>query len=364
MGRVLLLILLHFGLLAGNRLFADVVTFKDGRQISGSVESGNTQELHIKSGDQSQTIDIHDVQIIQIGVTLSAAETVAPPSKAAAATPTAPEPAPDQPNSLFLNDGTHITGRWWSIDATDIHFLVNNQLQRYRRTGVSGVTFGNATMPPPPARSTMPSPASAQVPASAQPAPAPTLARPSTGPPQQVPLSQQAPLPHQAPTSQQAPTLTRPSGGAAPSRGLSQPEEVGMVYFWNGRVLIPLERNRGVEHKKGSTEYFEIRAPKSPVRVSETSTLVFILRLPRGVDPASYNLFQLVIVDGNRQTRSQPDRQGALMTWPVDIQINNESGLVTYNLLVRDLPTGEWSFSPSNSNDGYCFGVDPSAPDQ
>ncbi len=91
---------------------------------------------------------------------------------------------------------------------------------------------------------------------------------------------------------------------------------------------------------------------------------MFILRLPRGVDPASYNLFQLTIVDGNRQTRSQPDRQGALMTWPVDIAINSESGLVTYNLVVRDLPTGEWSFSPSNSNDGYCFGVDPSVPGQ
>ena len=55
MRRILLLILWHFGLLAGNRLFADVVTLKDGRQISGAVESGNTQELHLKGGDQSQT---------------------------------------------------------------------------------------------------------------------------------------------------------------------------------------------------------------------------------------------------------------------------------------------------------------------
>jgi hypothetical protein len=192
MRRILPFIFWHFGLLAGNRLFADVVTLKDGRQISGAVESGNTQELHIKVGDQSQTIDIHEVQTIQFGVSLPAPAT-APPPKAAAAAPAAPEPAPAQPNSLFLTDGTHVTGVWWSIDATDMHFLVNNQLQHYPRPDVSGVTFGNATLPPPPARSTTPSAVSAQPPA---------------GPPLQPP------------------TLTRPSGSAppsAPARGLSQP---------------------------------------------------------------------------------------------------------------------------------------------
>ena len=137
-----------------------------------------------------------------------------------------------------------------------------------------------------------------------------------------------------------------------------------MVYFWNGKVLIPLERNQAVEHKKGSTQYFEMRGPQSPVRLSETTSLVFILRLPQGVDPAGYSLFQLVTVDGSRRTRSQPGRGGGFMTWRVDIEKNNESGLMTYALTGRDLPTGEWSFSPSSSNDGYCFGVDPSAPGQ
>jgi hypothetical protein len=135
-----------------------------------------------------------------------------------------------------------------------------------------------------------------------------------------------------------------------------------MVYFWNGKALIPLERNQAVEHKKGSTQYFEMRGPKSSVRLSETTSLVFILRLPEGVSPGSYSLFQLVTVDGNRRTRSEPGRRGGLMTWQFDIQKNNESNLITYALTVRDLPTGEWSFSPSSSNDGYCFGVDPAAP--
>ena len=341
MRRILVLGLWQFSL-----LFGDVVTLQDGRQISGTVESGNTQELHIKVGNQSQTIDIHEVQVIQFGVSLPAQATATPLPKAPAARPAAQEPAPPQPNSLFLNDGTHVTGRWWSLDASDLHFLVNHQLQHYPRPAVSAVTFGNATLPPPPARST----ASPQPPASpAQPAPAPPPARSSAAPPRQPP------------------SLTRPSAVAPPSsppRGVSQPEEIGMVYFWNGKALIPVERNQAVEHKKGSTQYFEIPGPQSPVRVSETSSLVFILRLPEGVDPASYILFTLATVEGGRRTRSRPGRRGDFLTWPVDIEKNNESSLITYALTVRDLPTGEYSFSPSSSNDAYCFGVDPSAPGQ
>jgi hypothetical protein len=334
MKRILLLLLWQFGLLAGSRLFADVVTLKDGRQISGLVESGNIQELHIKAGDQSQTIDIHEIQAIQFGVSLPVAPAVPTPPKAA--DPAAPAaPAPAEPNSLILHDGTHVAGRLWSIDPTNLHFLVNNQLQHYPRADVLGVTFGNASLPPPPARSTPPPATSAQPPATAaQPARAPALARSSSGPPP-------------------------PS---APPRGLSQPEEIGMVYFWKNRVLIPLEHSQAVERKKGSTQYYEMPAPQSRVRLNEASSLVFILRLPPGVDPTSYGLFVLATVNGSRRTQSRPGSRGGLVTWPVDIEKNDESSLITYALTVRDLPTGEYSFSPSSSNDGYCFGVDPAAP--
>ena len=137
-----------------------------------------------------------------------------------------------------------------------------------------------------------------------------------------------------------------------------------MVYFWNGKVLIPLEHNQAVEHKSGSTQYWEMPAPKSSVRLNAASSLVFIVYLQEGVNPASYNLFLLVTVNGSRRTRSQPGRRGGLVTWPVDIERKAGANVITYALTVRDLPAGEYSFSPSNSNDGYCFGVDPSAPDQ
>ena len=325
MRRILLLIVWQFGLLAGGRLFADVVTLNDGRQISGLLDSGNISELHINVGEQSQTIDIHDGQAIQFCVSL--------PGPPTAAAPTLKAGAAAQADTLILKDGTHVTGRWWSVDASHVHILVNNQLQHYPRPDVSAVTFGGATLPPP---STPPSATSPQPPTSAaQPAP--------------------------------APTLTRPSGSApppAPSRGLSQPEEIGMVYFWNGRILTPLEHSQAVERKKGSTQYFEMPAPQSSVRLKEASSLVFIVRLPKEVDPASYSLFVLATVDGSRRTQSRPGRRGVLATWPVDIEKNDESSLITYALTVRDLPTGEYSFSPSSSNDGYCFGVDPSGSGQ
>jgi hypothetical protein len=48
--------------------------------------------------------------------------------------------------------------------------------------------------------------------------------------------------------------------------------------------------------------------------------------------------------------------------WPIDIGKTEGSGEIAYSFTVTDLPIGEYSFSPSTSNDGYCFGVDPSAP--
>ena len=102
---MLIVILCQFGLLSAGRLLADVVTMKDGKQISGTVESGNTQELHVKVGNQSQTIDIHEVQAIQFGISLPAP----PPAKAAAREPAGTERAkatPPSPAAGVTSQGT------------------------------------------------------------------------------------------------------------------------------------------------------------------------------------------------------------------------------------------------------------------
>lgn len=234
-----------------------------------------------------------------------------------------------QADTLILKDGTRITGRWWSIDATHVHFLVNNQLQHYPRADASAVTFGDAALPTPPA-------------------PAPT----APAAPAQTPTAPAAPS--------RPPSLARPSdrSPAAAATHVSQPDAIAAVYFYNGKDLTPLERTQAAERRRGSTSYWEMTGGQSPVRVQEAPELVFILRLPKGVPPASYILFPLSVANGKRQTQTQAGRRGGLATWPFQIEVNDDSGYMTYALRVKDLPTGEYSFSPSNSNDGYCFGVD------
>ena len=319
----------------GRGLFADVVTLNDGRTLSGSVESGNTQELHLKAGDQTQTIDIHDVQAIQFGVSSTV--------------PAAPLKSPPETRTLILKDGTRVTGRWWSIDASQVHFLVDNRLQHYPRSEVLAVTSGNVPPPPPPPTS----------PPAASPPPRPAAAATQQPPVERPPASPPAPAAGPA----RPPTLQRPAAKAPPAegRGVSQPDEIGAVYLWNGRNLTPLEHSQAVERKRGSTSYWEMAGAQSHVRVKEVPAMAFIVRLPRGVNPASYSLFPLATAADARQTRAEAGRKGGLLTWPFEIQTNNESGYMTYAFIVKDLPAGEYSFSPSNSNDSYCFGVDPSA---
>ena len=136
MPRTFLLIACTLGLLAGGPLMADVVTLKDGRQISGTVESGNTTEIHLKVGDRTQTIDVDQLQAIQFGISLPAPSAApkaaaaplppppAPPAPAApsaptlAARPAAPATAPAAPGaSITLPAGTEIAVR--TVDRID-----------------------------------------------------------------------------------------------------------------------------------------------------------------------------------------------------------------------------------------------------
>lgn len=263
-------------------------------------------------------------------------------------------------DTLILKDGSKVSGRWWSIDANEVHFLVNNQLAHYRRADVFGVTFGDASLPPPPpAANATPAPLTAAAGAPVAPPAPPAAAQPA----ESAPRPGRAPTPpgsSEGPRPPQTPTPSQPNGVAppAPGRTVSRPNEIGMVYYYNGKDLTPLEKSQAVERKSGSRGYWEMAGAQASVRVEEATEMAFIVLLPKGVDPARYSLFPLASANGNRQTKAQETQRGALMTWPFKIEVNNESGYMTYAFRVRDLPTGEYSFSPSNSNDAYCFGVD------
>lgn len=76
MKRTLLLIAGQFCLLHGTNVFADVITLKNGRQISGTLESGGTRELQVRVGADSQTLLVDQIQSIQFDALLSPGQSI------------------------------------------------------------------------------------------------------------------------------------------------------------------------------------------------------------------------------------------------------------------------------------------------
>ncbi len=229
-------------------------------------------------------------------------------------------------DTLILKDGTKIIGRWWSADASEVHFLVENSLHHYARAGVTGVTFGENTALPP--------------------------VGPMYTPPPPTPETRAVTLPPAPPAPVPPPSL-------APARHITEPQETGTVYFRDGSGgLIPLERNQAAEKRRGSVQYWEMPSAKSPVRVKSAPALEFVVKLPEGIDIESYSLYPMTSASGARRTETAPGRKGGPVTLPFD---SKKAGGSTYTLTIQDLATGEYSFSPSGSNDAFCFGVDASA---
>ena len=67
MKRTLLVLLCEFALLSGVNACADVITLKDGSQVYGVIESGNTQQVHIQTGGHSEVVRVEQIQSIRFG---------------------------------------------------------------------------------------------------------------------------------------------------------------------------------------------------------------------------------------------------------------------------------------------------------
>jgi hypothetical protein len=105
MQRSLLLLSCQACLMLGPAAFADAVTLKDGRQISGQVEFGISSQIRIRTGDQSQTVLIDQIQSIQFD----------PPEGSESPSVTASVSA--APQGILLPIGTEIAIR--TIDGID-----------------------------------------------------------------------------------------------------------------------------------------------------------------------------------------------------------------------------------------------------
>jgi len=77
-------------LVPASNAFADVVTLKDGHQISGVVEFGISSQIRIRVGEKSQMVPVDQILSIQF----DPVEGPAPPSTASASTSPTPSAAP------------------------------------------------------------------------------------------------------------------------------------------------------------------------------------------------------------------------------------------------------------------------------
>jgi outer membrane lipoprotein SlyB len=91
-------------LLCALSAFADVVTLKDGRQITGQIESGATREIHIRVDNNSQVIAVDQIQSILFQSGQSSGQGFV-----------AATPVPGKPSGITLPVGTEIAIR--TIDS-------------------------------------------------------------------------------------------------------------------------------------------------------------------------------------------------------------------------------------------------------
>lgn len=121
MKRTLLFLLWQFGILTGGNAFADVVTLKDGRQVPGLIQSGNTQEVRIQADGRIEVIAVDQIQSIRFGPQGAAAppRPATPAHLPAAAAPTIPQRVPEsavpfastESHAITLPVGTEIAVR-------------------------------------------------------------------------------------------------------------------------------------------------------------------------------------------------------------------------------------------------------------
>jgi hypothetical protein len=180
-----------------------------------------------------------------------------------------------------------------------------------------------------------------------QPAPAATQPAPANAPP--------------APIAPPAPPNERPAPLPPPVNTISEPDLIGVLYFQDpSGTLLSLEQNRGIPRRRASGNshqtYWEMAGASSPVRLKSGQKMLFVIRLANGIDPTTFSLFPLETKNDNRRTESDPRNKTAPLTLIFNVTKIGES---TYGLTpTKDLAAGEYAFSPKNSDDAYCFGVD------
>jgi hypothetical protein len=141
-----------------------------------------------------------------------------------------------------------------------------------------------------------------------------------------------------------------------------EPEVLGAVFFIDSSkgALLALERQTGKVVAGFIRASVEIKGKRSPVRITGDAGQDFVVALPSGVDPSKFELFLMEAKKGRRRIVISTDKFFTIKAGKASLPVTvKRYGQSSYMLTpARPLPPGEYCFSPSDSNDTFCFGID------
>lgn len=145
---------------------------------------------------------------------------------------------------------------------------------------------------------------------------------------------------------------------------LQIPDTLGVFYLLDSskNTLTPLERQIGRLKASGLMVRYgraksELEGEKATLRVKSGQKQEFLLHISLAVDPNKYVLHSLVVKKGKREASNINP-----ILLPCNVTQYDEGSYVF--IPVKTLPPGEYAFSPVDSSDAFCFGVDAPSPDK
>ena len=142
------------------------------------------------------------------------------------------------------------------------------------------------------------------------------------------------------------------SAAAAQTYDGPRPPKPDLPYLKHASNLVPTEVNEAREEKRKNDTLYVIAGAQSTAR-TPLAMPIFLIKAGK-LAPDHLQLYRLESKDGHREALFGA-RQGPV---PIHMEVTKLSADGIYKLEVNDeLEPGEYSLSPDNSNQVFCFQV-------
>jgi hypothetical protein len=145
---------------------------------------------------------------------------------------------------------------------------------------------------------------------------------------------------------------------------LPEPESIGAFYYFdsNNNSLTALQKQIAVSKKRGLIKeeiVVQIQGEKASLRLKSGQKMEFVVSVPNGVDPNKYQLISFEVKKGKREAVLAEGTWTGSKANPVFHPYTVSRFGNAYKITPsQNIPPGEYAFSPNDSNDTFCFGVD------